>query len=195
VQRLGALAEKGQCEQAMEGLSQLGHSQSGMSFTQDGLDPMIAAAHTQYQIATIDRTCKHSDAAAPLFRKLADSKIGGDIVWADAAARMLPGYDVAGWHVRLMAALAESKSRAQSSSNSMYNIGLLEQALGIKAGAQEAFHNVFLLPDQKLSSPDTIRDGRWRNELEARRRSLYDARWSSLPESLYFTLHHCRARR
>ncbi len=151
VQRLRTLADEGRCGPALDGMSQLGRPQTGMSFTQDGLEPMIAAARIQYEIGRIDRACKRSAEADVIFRRLAESKDGGDVTWAHAAAQMLPGYDAAAWQGRLTSALAELKARAQSSSSARYNALVLERDLGNEAGSKEAYRGVFLTADQKLS--------------------------------------------
>lgn len=151
VQRLRTLAEKGRCGPALDGMSQLGRPQTGMSFTQDGLEPMIAAARIQYEIGRIDLACKRSAEADVIFRRLAESKDGGDVTWAHAAAQMLPGYDAAAWRGRLTRALAASKAQAQSSSSARYSALVLERDLGNEAGSKEAYRGVFLTADQKLS--------------------------------------------
>lgn len=151
LQRLHALAEKGQCAQAIEGLSTLNRPRPGMSFTQDGLDSLISSSRAQYSIATIDRACKQEAAGDAILKKLAASRNPEDLAWADKAARMLPGYDPAAWRERLVQAVATSSSRAQANSYSMYNTGLLQQQLGNQPAAAEAFHSVFLMPDQRLS--------------------------------------------
>ena len=151
LQRIRSLAQSGQCNQAIEDLAHLSQSRSGMIFTQDGLDTIIAMARPQYQIAMIDRMCKQTPEAENILRKLAASKNVDDLAWSERAARLLPRYDAEAWHTRLTAAVNEFQHDSQLNSYRRYCFGMIQQSTGESEAARETFLKVFLLPDQMLS--------------------------------------------
>lgn len=151
LQRLQSLASGGDCDKALAGLAQLNQPQPGMDFTKDGLDTFIASGRSQYQIAMINRTCKRSEEATAILNKLAKKTDGEDLVWANKAARLLPGYDQVAWSARLSAALAHVDLDALSNSYRVYTIGMLEQEAGQSEAAKATFRKALLLPDQTLS--------------------------------------------
>lgn len=150
LQRLQSLAASGECDQAAAGLAKLNQPQAGMDFTKDGLETFIDSGRSQYQIATIDRTCKRTEEGNAILNKLA-SKTDEDLVWANKAARLLPGYDREAWSARLSAALAHVDLDAVSNSYRVYTIGMLQQEAGQEEAAKAAFRKALLLPDQTLS--------------------------------------------
>jgi tetratricopeptide (TPR) repeat protein len=151
LERLQSLADSGQCEQAAAGLERLSQPQPGMVFTQDGLGPFIDTGRSQFEIAMIDRTCKRTAEAAGILRKVAANTEGDDLVWAEKAARLLPGYDANVWRGRLSAAVAHFDPDAQTNSYRIYIAGISQQEAGEAETAKATFHKVFLLPDQTLS--------------------------------------------
>ncbi len=151
LQRIRLLAQNGQCNQAGEALAQLNQPRSGMAFTQDGLDTIIAMARPQYQIAMIDRACMQTAEAENILKKLAASRSVEDLAWSVKAARLLPGYEAEAWHARLAAALNDFDPDKQQNSYRQYCYGMIQQSSGDTELAKETFHKVFLLPDQTLS--------------------------------------------
>lgn len=151
LERLRSLAKSGQCDQAAVGLENLNHAQPDMAFTQDGLEPFIDAVRSQYEIATIDRTCKRTAEANEILEKVASKWEGDDLVWAVKSAQLLPGYDANAWRARLSTALARLNSGAQTNSYRIYIAGMVQQEAGEAEGATAKFRGVFLLPDQTLS--------------------------------------------
>jgi hypothetical protein len=122
-----------------------------MVFTQDGLDPIIDAGRSQYEIAMVDSSCKRRAQANEILSKVAASTQGDNLVWADKAARLLPGYDGNVWRERLSAAAAHFGSDTQTSSYRIYIEGMLQLEAGEPEAAKATLHKVFLLPDQTLS--------------------------------------------
>ena len=151
LEHLSTLASTGNCKEALDELSQLNQPQPGMTFTQDGMDPLIAAARVQLQVAQIDRTCQRDNAATAILKNVASRTDPEDIVWAEKAAHMLPAYDAPEWHSRLLAALQQEEPRALTHPYSMYITGLLQQQLGNQEQARADFRQVFLMPDELLS--------------------------------------------
>jgi Flp pilus assembly protein TadD len=151
LQRLQSLAANGKCEEAAAGLSKLSQPVPGMDFTNDGLATFIESSHSQYEVAMIDRACKQTDEANAILRKIAADTSGEDLVWANKAARLLPGYDEAAWHTRLSAALAHVDLDALTNSYRAYIVGMLQQEAGANDAAKATFRKALLLPDQTLS--------------------------------------------
>jgi len=151
LQHLQSLASSGQCDQAAAGLQKLNQPQPGMVFTQDGLQPFIDSARSQYEIATIDRTCKQTAPADEILRKVAADTRGEDLVWAQEAARLLPDYDANLWRERLSAATARLNPDAETNSWRTYVAGMIQQEAGEGEAAKATLQRVFLLPDETLS--------------------------------------------
>jgi tetratricopeptide (TPR) repeat protein len=151
LQRLQSLSRAGQCDRAMADLERLNQPRPGMAFTQDGLDTFIAMDRSQYEIATIYRTCQRTERADEILKKLADKTEGGDLVWANKAARLVRGYDANVWRPGLSSAIAHIDADAQTNSYSIYIEGMLHQEAGETEASKALFHKVFLLPDENLS--------------------------------------------
>jgi hypothetical protein len=76
------------------------------------------------------------------------------MVWAWRAAQKLPGFDPKQWQERIETALAQAKSRSDTSSYTSgwdYTAGALAGALGSQQEADHRFQNALLLPDLMLS--------------------------------------------
>ena len=151
LQRLQSIAKSGRCDQVAAGLEKLSQPQPGMVFTQDGLDAFIETGRSQYEIAMIDRTCKRTAEANGILKKIAANTEGDDLVWAEKAARLLPGYDANVWHGRLSTAMARFDPDAQTNSYSLYIAGMVQHEAGEAEASKAAFRKVFLLQDQSLS--------------------------------------------
>ncbi len=105
----------------------------------------------QYQIAMIDRACKRTEEGTAILHTLASKTEGEDLVWANKAARILPGYDKDAWSARLSATVARVDLDSLSNSYRVYTIGMLQQAAGQDNAAKATFRKALLLPDQTLS--------------------------------------------
>lgn len=151
LQSLQSLAGAGKCEEATAGLARLSQPVPGMDFTKDGLETFIDSARSQYEIATIDRSCKRSEEGNAILKKIAASTHGEDLVWANKAARLLPGYDDAAWRGRLAAAVAHVDLDELTNSYRAYTVGRLQQEAGQDEAAKATFRKALLLPDQTLS--------------------------------------------
>jgi hypothetical protein len=122
-----------------------------MVFSRDGLEPFIAASRSQYEIAMIHRACNSMERANEILNRIAANTNGDNLVWAEKAARLLPGFDANVWRGRLSAARARFDPDAQTNSYSVYIAGMLQQEAGEAEAAKATFRKVFLLPDQTLS--------------------------------------------
>jgi tetratricopeptide (TPR) repeat protein len=144
-----ALAKEGHCDAALSMASQLGAVVPGLDFTQDGMQPTLESARTEYLLGNLETGCGHSDAAKKHYEKAAGLKGEGDPAWASKAAKKLGNYDEAKWHDVLVRAGA---SRGESGASSHYYFAAMAQLeLGNKAEADEDFRKAFMKPDRTLA--------------------------------------------
>jgi tetratricopeptide (TPR) repeat protein len=149
-----ALANRRRCDGARQIADQLGSVVSDVSFTKDGLQPFVTSARTNFLLGKMDRECGSEEASRQRFADTAAKTNPGDLVWAWQAAKELPGFDQQQWTSRLQSALASANSMIESSGFAgwwLYDVGMLNRALGREKEAEESFRRVFLLPDRLLS--------------------------------------------
>jgi hypothetical protein len=75
-------------------------------------------------------------------------------LWAWRGTQRLPGFDQKQWRERLQSALAQAKSRSDTSSYTSwwdYTAGALAGALGSREEADQRFQKALLLPDRMLA--------------------------------------------
>jgi tetratricopeptide (TPR) repeat protein len=151
VQLLRALdqAKKKNCGEAMITSERIGSPVEGLSFTQDGLQPFLETARTNYLLGKVNAQCGRTEEARKQFESTAAKSGRGEIVWAWRAAQQLPAFDQNQWTSRLN---SEQRSTAMSeNSSSVYNQAMIDRALGHEQRADAEFRQVFLLPDHLLS--------------------------------------------
>jgi tetratricopeptide (TPR) repeat protein len=151
VQLLRALAQakKKNCGEAITTSERIGSPVEGLSFTQDGLQPFLETARTNYLLGKVDAQCGRPELARKQFESAAAKSGRGEIVWAWQAAQQLPAFDHNQWTSRLN---SEQRSTAMSeNSSSVYNQAIIDRALGHEQRADAEFRQVFLLPDHLLS--------------------------------------------
>jgi tetratricopeptide (TPR) repeat protein len=151
VQLLNALdqANSQHCEAALATASRIGSPVAGVAFTNDGLQPFLESARTNYLLGKVNAQCKRSEEARKYFENAAEKSGRSEIVWAWRAARQLPAFDQNQWTSRLN---LELRSTANSGNGlSVYSEAMIDQALGHQQKADAEFRQVFLLPDHLLS--------------------------------------------
>jgi tetratricopeptide (TPR) repeat protein len=151
VQLLRALdqAKKKNCGEAMITSERIGSPVEGLGFTQDGLQPFLETARTNYLLGKVNAQCGRTEEARKQFESTAAKSGRGEIVWAWRAAQQLPAFDQNQWTSRLN---SEQRSTAMSeNSSSVYNQAMIDRALGHEQRADAEFRQVFLLPDHLLS--------------------------------------------
>jgi tetratricopeptide (TPR) repeat protein len=139
-----ASAKSGRCTEADEFLAS---DHSGLT-----MNGAIAGAYLR--MASIARTCGHSQQADQLLEEAASSKSGADSAWATKAQKMLGTYDPTQAEQNLQASLASAQRVKETSSFTgwwWYNIGTIQAELNHKDRAREAFNNALLLPDSMMS--------------------------------------------
>jgi tetratricopeptide (TPR) repeat protein len=151
VQLMRALkqAKKKNCGEAIATSDRIVSPVEGLSFTQDGLQPFLETARTNYLLGKVDAQCGRPEDARKHFESAAAKSERGEIVSAWQAAQQLPGFDNNHWTSRLN---SEQRSTATSeNSSSVYNQAMIDRALGHEQKADAEFRQVFLLPDHFLS--------------------------------------------
>jgi tetratricopeptide (TPR) repeat protein len=151
LQRALDQAKRKNCGQAITISDGIGKPVEGLAFTQDGLQPFLDSARTNYLLGKIDAQCGRSEQARKRFENAAAKPSQGEIVWEWLAARQLPGFDQAQWTARLTAELDKATQASENVGPSAYNTAMLNRALGREQEAEQGFRRVFLLPDHSLS--------------------------------------------
>jgi tetratricopeptide (TPR) repeat protein len=144
-----ALAKESHCDEAITMAANLGAVVPGLDFTNDGMQPTLESARTEYLLGNLEAGCGHSDAAKKHYEKAAGLKGDGDIAWASKAARKLGNYDEAKWHAALM---HEGASRGESGASShSYFAAMAQMELGNKTEADADLRKAFMKPDRTLA--------------------------------------------
>ena len=154
LQQAVALARAGRRMEALSVARSLGSPVPGLTFTQDGLPPILKSARINYLLGELFQACAQNEDAQRAYRLSAQSTGPSEIVWAWASARKLNGYDAAQWRARLMAALSRLQSNAPTSSGqgwSLYSLGLLQVALGREQQGKLSLREALLAPDVRMS--------------------------------------------
>jgi tetratricopeptide (TPR) repeat protein len=151
VQLLNALdqAKAQHCEAAIAIVDRIGSPVHDMAFTNDGLQPFLESARTNYLLGKVNAQCGRPEEARKHFESAASKSGRGEIAWAWLGARQLPAFDQNQWTARLTAQLPQSAGTENSLS--VYSTAMINRALGHEQKAEEKFRQVFLLPDHLLS--------------------------------------------
>jgi len=126
----------------------------GLSFTQDGLQPLLTSARTNYLLAEISSACGQKEEADRKYRLSAQATDTSDALWAWASAKKLGSYDPALWRERLSSALSKAESNTLTSANQgwwAYLVGVLQMALGNEVQGKASLRESLLLPDNRMS--------------------------------------------
>ena len=143
------LAKAASCKDALGVTQSLGAPVSGLSFTNDGLEPILKSARTNYLIGEVYSACGKKTEATAKYQLAAQAADISELVWAWAAAKKLDDFDSAKWRERLV----DAASRAESSGPGwgQYAAGTLKIAVGEKDRGEKLLREVFLSPDARLS--------------------------------------------
>ncbi|MBV9267926.1 MAG: hypothetical protein JO061_17290, partial [Acidobacteriaceae bacterium] len=146
------LTRNGHCDAATHDAGSLGEADAALPFTQNGLNPFLHAARTEYLLGSLFRECGKAEDAAQHFRNAEKQNGLGDVPWAYKAAQVLdPHID---WGPRLTEALARAKVNAKTSSYSGlwdYIAGEVAGELGNRQTADSLYHAALLAPDRMMS--------------------------------------------
>jgi hypothetical protein len=137
------------CEAALAIADRIGSPVPDMAFTNDGLQPFLESARTNYLLGKVNAQCGKPAEARKHFESAAAKSGRNEIVWARLAARELPAFDQNQWTSRLTSELKPSMT--SDNSLSVYNAAMIDRALGREQQANQGLRQVFLLPDHLLS--------------------------------------------
>jgi len=154
LQQAVGLARTGHCAEALATARTLSSPVPGLSFTQDGLQPLLTSARTNYLLAEISSACGQKEEADRKYRLSAQATDTSDALWAWASAKKLGSYDPALWRERLSSALSKAESNTLTSANQgwwAYLVGVLQMALGNEVQGKASLRESLLLPDNRMS--------------------------------------------
>jgi len=154
LQQAIGLAREHHCEEALAIARTLGSPVPSLPFTQDGLEPLLNSARTNYLLGETFYACGKKEEADRKYRSSAEGTDSSDVVWEWAAAKKLSGYDAALWRERLSSALSRAESNAQTSGYQgwwIYSVGVLQIALGRDVEGKASLRESLLLPDHRMS--------------------------------------------
>src|SRR5205823_12277936 len=115
LQRLLASAKVGRCDEALSLAAHLGSEVPGLSFTRDGLEPILHSARSNYLLGTAYSACGKAEEAKSKFEVAAAASAPDQIRWAWLAAQKLPSFNSAQWQGRLQAAFEKAVDRGDAS--------------------------------------------------------------------------------
>jgi tetratricopeptide (TPR) repeat protein len=148
LQRALGLAHGGRCNEALSAVEQLPSQVPGLPFTQDGLEPILRLARTNYLAGEVYGSCSEGTKAKSRFETAAAQVNPDQIVWAYRSARKLAGFDQRQWQPQLESALTRNFGQT---SWGFYNRGMIDDALGHSGDAEADFHRALLMPDGLLA--------------------------------------------
>jgi len=154
LQRLLALSTQQRCTEALNAAKNLGSEIPDLSFTKDGLNPILNSARTNYLLGTVYASCGKAEDSKNKFESAASASSTDQVRWGRLAAQKLPGFDEQQWQSRLQKALEDAVERTETSAYPswwMYTAGMLERDLGKKQEANAKFRRALLLPDRMLA--------------------------------------------
>jgi len=149
-----ALAQHGQCPQAIKIVDHLGELVPDLVFTHDGLEPFLRSARMSYVLGDVYKACNLPESAQASFKHAAEKSNFEDAVWAWKASQQLPKFDPGTAKQKLQDVLERAKSSGDLSSPSgwwLYNTALLDAVLGNSQQADKEFREALLLPDRLMT--------------------------------------------
>lgn len=149
-----SLARNGKCDEAESMAGKLASPVPDLAFTQDGLEPLLKSARTNYLLGVLHKTCKQPEKAEASFRRAAERSELEDAVWAAKAAKELPGFEESAEKQKLESILQRTRSTSEISWRTgwwLYNAAMLERAVGKTELAASEFRQALLFPDQMLT--------------------------------------------
>jgi len=132
----------------------IGSRVDGLAFTQDGLQPFLDSARSNFLLGEVSSACGQKKEADELYRRSAEATGPSDLVWAWASARELGTFDSAQWRTRLNAALSQAESNLGNASARgwwFYTTGVLQIALGETEKGKASLHEALLVPESRMS--------------------------------------------
>jgi len=154
LQQTVGLARTGHCQNALDTAKTLSWPVPGLSFTKNGLEPLLNSARTNYLLGETFSACGQKVEADRRYRLSAQATDLSDVAWAWASAKKLRSHDLALWRERLLSALSKAESNARTSAYQgwwAYLIGVLQMALGRDDQGKASLRESLLFPDTQMS--------------------------------------------
>src|SRR6266849_5303386 len=154
LQQAVGLGRSGHCEDSLAAARELGSPVPGLSFTQDGLQPLLNSARTNYLLGELSSGCGQKEVADRRYQLSEQAVDASDAVWAWASAKKLRGYDPAQWQKRLSLALSQAETNARTGDHQswwVYSVGVLQMALGRDVQGHASLRESLLLPENRMS--------------------------------------------
>ena len=154
VQRAMSLARGKQCSEGVKIADHLAEPLPDLSFTHDGLAPLLRSARFNYLVGTVYQACHLPDRARISFEHAAERSNLEDAVWSWRAVQQMPGFDQTSAKQKLENILDRMKNDGDVNSRSgwwLYNVGLLDRSVGHTELAEREFRQALLSADQSLS--------------------------------------------
>ena len=114
LQRVLASAREGRCGDALSLAQHLGAEVPGLTFTRDGLEPILQSARTNYLLGSAYASCGNPEQARAKFEAAAAATAPDQIRWAWLAARKLPGFNPTQWQERLQSSFDQAANRSRN---------------------------------------------------------------------------------
>ena len=154
IQHALAIAQQGQCPQALHTVDNLPQPVPDLEFTRDGLDPFLDSARFRYLVGTVYQSCSVPDKALSSFRQAAAKASFSDAAWAWKASQQLPDFDLESAKQKLQSTLDRitKPDSGQSRAGWWYcNAGLLDAATGNTPQASSEFREALLSADSLMT--------------------------------------------
>lgn len=154
VQHAISLAQSGKCSDAMNIVDNLDKPAPDLTFTRDGLQPFLRSARFSYLAGSVEKTCGLTDKSTKAFELAAGQSGLDNSVWSVNASEQLPKFDKNDATEKLQSILTHSKNNADSGTQSswwLYNIAMLDAALGDRGQAQKEFRQALVAPDHLMA--------------------------------------------
>ena len=154
VQHAISLAQSGKCSEATEIVDNLAEPMPDLPFTRDGLQPFLLSARFSYLIGSAYKSCGLTDKAARAFERASEQSGLENAVWSVKASEQLPNFDRNTAREKLQSTRTRAENNADSGAQSswwLYNIAIVDAALGDHDGARKNFRQALLAPDQFMA--------------------------------------------
>jgi hypothetical protein len=154
LQRAMSLAHHSQCSEAVNVAEHLADKVPDLAFTHDGLEPLLRSGRISYLLGNLYRTCNLTEKAQASFKHATEQSNLEDGVWSWKASQELPGPKRDAGTEQLEQILQGARSTSEISSKTgwwLYNIALLDRALGRTAQSEAEFRDALLFPDQMMT--------------------------------------------
>jgi tetratricopeptide (TPR) repeat protein len=149
-----SLAESRKCSEAVQVADHVAEPVTDLAFTHDGLEPFLRSARLRYLAGTVYKSCAVPDKAETNFRGAAEQPGLESAAWSWKASEELPNFDQSAAKQKLQDTLNRSKENFEvgaESSSWLYDVGMLDNALGNRQESEKEFHDALLAPDQHMA--------------------------------------------